>query len=63
MENFRRLFEMDDSPFAEVLPTLGISLLQGLAMRDTVHRVPGRSEMVLMVLKWLARGHLVPRSR
>lgn len=62
LANFHRLFDMTENPFAEILPALGMSLLQGLAMRDVIHHVPGRSEMVLMVLKWLARGQLVPRT-
>lgn len=60
LANFRRLFDLSESPYAEILPSLGIALLQGLAMQDVIHEKPGRSEMVLMVVKWLARGMLVP---
>lgn len=60
--NFRRLFDLGDHPeVAELFPAVGISLLQGLAMRDVIHKVPGRSEQVLAVVKWLAQQQLVPK--
>lgn len=57
--NFERLLEVDDAfGFADLLPTLGISLLQGLAMRSIVHPEPERSDRVLGLVKLIAQQFL-----
>lgn len=57
--NFRRLFSVEAVPdFVRLLPTLGISVLQGLAMAQVVRSNPERTEQVLTALKVLARTQL-----
>lgn len=57
--NFRQLFRVDDVPdFVRLMPTLGIAVLQGLAMGQVVRSNPERTRQVLSVLKALAGAQL-----
>jgi AcrR family transcriptional regulator len=59
-ENFRRLFNVDQAPeTARLVPALGISTLQGLAMSALVRHKPERTAAVLSMVKAIAQERLM----
>jgi AcrR family transcriptional regulator len=59
-DNFRRLFNVDDAPeIARLVPALGISVLQGLAMGELIHPNPQRTQRVLQVVESIAEARLI----
>ena len=64
MANFRRLFDVDDRPdLVAMLSAVGVSVLQGLAMRDIIRPAARRTEAVLGVVKWVTREQLAQYIR
>ncbi|MEN0066494.1 MAG: TetR/AcrR family transcriptional regulator [Myxococcota bacterium] len=53
-ENFRTLFDVEDRPELDVLPTLGTAVLQGLAMRNLARGNPEGTKAALDAIKQLA---------
>jgi len=63
-QNFRELFDVEgQSRIVELLPELGMALLQGLAMRDIIERRPEQTEQVLAIVKWIASQQLAAIAR
>ncbi len=58
-ENFRRLFLVAELPeMARVVPALGISVLQGVALAELASENPQRTQAVLSLVKLIAQERL-----
>ena len=64
MKNFQRVFDVAEQPdLVVLLSTVGISILQGLAMRNLVQPSQTRTEGVLAVVKLMAKDQLTKYVR
>jgi len=63
-QNFRELFDVEgQSGIVELLPELGMAVLQGLAMRDLIERRPEQTDQVLGIVKWVANQQLAALAK
>lgn len=57
--NFEQLFDTADRPELHHIPTLGISVLHGLAMRNLIRDDPQTTQTVLAMVKGIAEQLLI----